>query len=49
MLPSQAGVKVDKVVIERDGRYLFDGRRVRRSLISYRIADVPREVLAGRS
>jgi hypothetical protein len=46
LLPSQGGVKVDTVLVERDGRYLFDGRRLLRSLISYRIADVPRDVLA---
>jgi len=34
LLPSRVGVKVDRVVIERDGRYLFDGRRLLRSLIS---------------
>ena len=44
--PSLVGVKLDTVVIERDGRYLFDGRRFLRSLISYRIGDVPKDVLA---
>ncbi len=48
LVPSLLGVKVDTVVIERDGRYLFDGRRLLRSLMSYRIAAVPRDVL-GRS
>lgn len=46
LLPSLVSVKVDTVVIEHDGRYLFDGRRLLRSLMSYRIADVPRDVLA---
>jgi hypothetical protein len=46
LLPLQVAVMVDTVVVERDGRYLFDGLRLLRSLISYRIADVPREVLA---
>jgi hypothetical protein len=40
------GVKVDTVVIEQDGRYLFDGRRLLRSLMSYKIAEVPNHVLA---
>ncbi len=48
LVPSLLGVKVDTVVLERDGRYLFDGRRLLRSLMSYRIAGVPRDVL-GRS
>lgn len=39
-------VKVDTVVIEHDGHYLFDGRRLLRSLMSYRIANVPKHVLA---
>jgi hypothetical protein len=43
---SAGGVKVDTMVIERDGRYYFDGRRLLRSLMSYRIADVPNDVLA---
>jgi hypothetical protein len=46
LAPSPGGVKVDTVVIEQDGRYLFDGRRLLRSLMSYRIADVPKYVLA---
>lgn len=41
------GVKVDTVVIDRDGHNLFDGRRLLRSLMSYRIADVPAPVLAN--
>ncbi len=45
--PATGGVKVDTVVIEQDSRYLFDGRRLLRSLMSYRIADVPNHVLAG--
>lgn len=44
--PSPGGVKADTVVIESDGRYLFDGRRLLRSLMSYRLADVPNYVLA---
>lgn len=43
---SAGAVKVDTVIIEQDGRYLFDGRRLLRSLMSYRIADVPKYVLA---
>lgn len=43
---SLAGVKVDTVVIEVNGRYLLDGRRLLRSLMSYLIAGVPRDVLA---
>ncbi|MBI3688408.1 MAG: hypothetical protein HY241_13945 [Actinobacteria bacterium] len=45
-LPGQSGVRLDTVVIEADGRYLFDGRRLLRSLMSYRIAEVPRDQLA---
>ena len=44
--PSLAGVALDTVVIENDGRYVFDGRRFLRSLMSYRVADVPKDVLA---
>jgi hypothetical protein len=40
------GVKVDTVVIEQGGRYLVDGRRLLRSAMSYRIAGVPRDILA---
>lgn len=40
------GVKVDTVVIDQDGRYLFDSRRLLRSLMSYRIADAPTPLLA---
>jgi hypothetical protein len=43
---SAGTVKVDTVVIDRDGRYLFDGRRLLRSVMSYRIAEVPKHVLA---
>jgi hypothetical protein len=46
LAPSPGGVKADTVVIEQDGRYLFDGRRLLRSLMSYRLADVPNHVLA---
>lgn len=46
LAPSPGGVKVDTVVIEQDGRYLFDGRRLLRSLMSYHIADVPKYFLA---
>jgi hypothetical protein len=46
LLPTLEGVKVDTVVIEREGRYLLDGRRLLRSLISYWIAGVPKDVLA---
>ncbi|HEY5989181.1 MAG TPA: hypothetical protein VIV12_22790 [Streptosporangiaceae bacterium] len=46
LVPSPGGVKVDTVVIEQDGCFLFDGRRLLRSLMSYRIADVPKYILA---
>jgi hypothetical protein len=46
LAPSPGGVKADTVVIEQDGRYMFDGRRLLRSLMSYRLADVPNHVLA---
>jgi hypothetical protein len=46
LLPATDSVKVDTVVIERDGRYLLDGRRLLRSAMSYRIAGVPRDTLA---
>lgn len=46
LLPAAGGVKVDTVVIERYGRYFLDGRRLLRSVMSYRIAGVPRETLA---
>lgn len=46
LLPSLAAVKLDTVVIDRDGDYFFDGRRFLRSLMSYRIGGVPRDVLA---
>jgi hypothetical protein len=46
LLASTVGVKVDTVVIEHDGRYVLDGRRLLRSAMSYRIAGVPRDVLA---
>lgn len=41
------GLKVDTIVIEQGGRYLFDGRRLLRSLMSYRIADAPTTLLAN--
>jgi hypothetical protein len=37
---------VDTVVIEHDDRYVVDGRRLLRRVMSYRIADVPKYVLA---
>lgn len=45
---SQPGgeVKVDTIVVEQDGLYLFDGRRLLRSVMSYRIAQVPNHILA---
>jgi hypothetical protein len=46
MLPAADAVKVDTDVIEQDGRYLFDGRRLLRSAMSYLIAGVPRDTLA---
>lgn len=46
LLPATGGVKVDTVVIDQAGRYVFDGRRLLRSVMSYRIAGVPRDVLA---
>ncbi len=46
LAPGPGGVKVDTVVIEQDGSYLFDGRRLLRSVMSYRIADVPKYLLA---
>lgn len=46
LLPAAGGLKVDTVVIENDGRYLFDGRRLLSSIMSYRIAGVPRDALA---
>lgn len=46
LVSTNAGVKVDTVVIERDGRYYLDGLRLLRSLMSYLIGGVPRDVLA---
>lgn len=43
---TRGGLKVDTIVIEQDGPYLFDGRRLLRSLMSYRIADAPTLLLA---
>ena len=39
-------VSVDTVVVEHNERYLLDGRRLLRSALSFRIADVPSHVLA---
>jgi hypothetical protein len=44
--PMPSLVRVDTIVIEHDGRYVLDSRRLLRSVMSYRIADVPRPVLA---
>lgn len=38
-------VQIDTVVVEEDGPYYLDGRRLLRSVMSYRIADVPAAVL----
>lgn len=46
LLPAVGGVKVDTVVIEQDGHYFLDGRRLLRSIMSYQIAGVSRDVLA---
>jgi hypothetical protein len=46
LAPGLVSVKADTVVVEDDGRFFFDGGRLLRSLMSYRIADVPRHVLA---
>jgi hypothetical protein len=46
LLPAPGGVKVDTVVIEQEGHYRLDGRRLLRSVMSYRIAGVPRDILA---
>lgn len=46
LVPAPDGVKADMVVIERDGRFLLDGGRMLRSLMSYRLAGVPGHVLA---
>lgn len=46
LAPSADGVRADTVVIEADGRFLLDGRRLLRSLMSYRLAGVPGHVLA---
>jgi hypothetical protein len=45
LAPSVAAVQVDTVVIEEADQYFFDGRRLLRSLMSYLIAGVPRDVL----
>ena len=39
-------VKVDTVVVEEDGRYVLDSRRLLRSVMSYRIGAVPKHVVA---
>jgi hypothetical protein len=39
-------VRVDAVVVEEDGRYVFDSRRLLRSVMSYRIGAVPKHVVA---
>ncbi len=44
--PVPSLVNVDTVVVEHDDRYLLDGRRLLRSVMSFRIADVPNHVLA---
>ena len=44
--PVPSVVNVDTVVVEHGGRYVLDSRRLLRSLMSFRIADVPNHVLA---
>lgn len=44
--PIPSLVNVDTVVVEHEGRYLLDSRRLLRSLMSYRIGEVERHVLA---
>ncbi len=44
--PIEELVKVDTVVVEEAGRYVFDSRRLLRSLMSYRIGAVPKHVVA---
>jgi hypothetical protein len=39
-------VSVDTVVVDHGGRYVLDSRRLLRSVMSYRIAGVPRHVVA---
>jgi len=46
LLPVPELISVDAVVIEAGGRYVFDSRRLLRSLMSYRIGAVPKHVLA---
>jgi hypothetical protein len=46
LVRSPGGVKVDTVVIEEAGRFLVDGRRLVRSVMSYRLGDVPAHLLA---
>jgi len=44
--PVSSLVKVDTVVVEHDGRYVLDSRRLLRSVMSYRIGAVPNHALA---
>lgn len=44
--PIPSLVKVDTVVVEHQGRYVLDSRRLLRSVMSYRIGAVPSHVLA---
>jgi hydrogenase maturation factor HypF (carbamoyltransferase family) len=44
--PIEELVKVDAVVVEEDGRYVLDSRRLLRSVMSYRIGAVPKHVVA---
>lgn len=44
--PAGAAVGLDTVVVERDGRYRFDTRRLLRSLMSFRIGGVAPATLA---
>jgi hydrogenase maturation protein HypF len=44
--PLPSLVKVDTEVVEHEERYVLDSRRLLRSVMSYRIADVPSHVLA---
>jgi hypothetical protein len=44
--PMERLVKVDTVVVEQDERYVLDSRRLLRSVMSYRIGEVERHILA---
>ena len=44
--PVPSLVSVDTVVVEHNDRYVLDGRRLLRSALSFRIADVPSHVVA---